>query len=127
MKKLQSNISKFFADVKDKKTEAGVYVVANEGLAVAKTYTPIDTSNLINSEIGPIISRSANEVRATVGFNAEYAFRVHSKEGRLKGLPRANGNGYYWSPDAEPRFLEKGFDEIKPIIDKLLKDVYETK
>lgn len=125
MNKLKSNISKFFDGI-NKKTEAGVYAVANEGLAMAKTYTPIDTSNLINSEIGPLISVKKDSVKGTVGFNAYYAFWVHNKTGKLKGLPRANGNGYYWSPDAEPKFLEKGFKEIESEIPKILKAVYET-
>lgn len=120
------NISKFFADAK-KKAEAGVYAVANEGLALAKTYTPVDTSNLINSEIGPLISKTQNGVKAVVGFNAGYAFYVHNKTGKLKGVPRANGNSYYWSPDAEPKFLVKGFEELKPIIPKIIKAAHETK
>ena len=126
MSNLKTNISKFFADA-EKKAEAGVYAVANEGLALAKTYTPVDTSNLINSEIGPLISKTQSGVKAVVGFNAEYAFYVHNKTGKLKGIPRANGNGYYWSPDAEPKFLVKGFEELKPIIPKIIKAAHETK
>ena len=127
MKTLKSNISKFFKDVKEKKTEAALYAIASEGMAVAKTFTPVDTSTLINSEFPPIIKKQPDSTTATVGFNAEYAFYVHEKSGSLKGVPRKNGNGYYWSPDAEPKFLAKGFDEIKEDIPRILKAIYDNK
>lgn len=140
MKKLQSNISKFFADVKEKKTEAAVYAVANEVLNVAQTYTPVDTSLLINSKFGPLIVSSKDDVKATVGFNAEYAKFVHNASGRLKGQPRAHfgvtrngtafgggtGVGNYWSPDAKPKFLSEAGEEVKPLVKDILKAVYSV-
>lgn len=127
IKRLKSNIGRFFDNVRDKRTEAGVYAVANEGMAMTKTFTPIDTSTLINSEFPPIIEHFRSKVTATVGFNANYAFYVHEKSGILKGVPRANGNGYYWSPDASPDFMNKGFNAIKGDIPRILRAVYETK
>lgn len=126
MKKLQSNISKFFADVKDKKTEAAVYAVANEVLNVAQTYTPVDTSLLINSKFGPLIVSSKDGVKATVGFNAEYAKFVHNASGKLKGQPRANGNSTYWSPDAKPKFLSESGEEVEPLVKDILKAVHSV-
>ena len=127
MKKLKSNISRFFKDVKTKHTESAVYQIANEGLAIAMTHTPVDTSNLINSVFSPVIDYTGGKVTATVGYNAEYAGHVHDAPGTLKGEERASGNGVYWSPDASPRFLEKGFKELESSIPSILKAIYETK
>lgn len=140
MKKLQSNISKFFADIREKKTEAAVYAVANEVLNVAQTYTPVDTSLLINSKFGPLIVSSKDGAKATVGFNAEYAKFVHNMSGKLKGQPRAHFGvtrkgvefgggtltGTYWSPDAKPKFLSEAGEEVKPLVKDILKAVYSV-
>ena len=127
VRKLKGNISRFFKDISEKKTEAAVYQVANEGLAMSNTLTPVDTSNLINSQFSPIIESTATGKAATVGYNANYAFYVHERSGKLKGVPRANGNGYYWSPDAEPQFLKKGFDAIEGQIPNIIKAAHEIK
>ncbi|QMP23931.1 hypothetical protein DDSR119_13 [Pseudomonas phage DDSR119] len=99
------------------------------GQAFAALLTPIDTSNLINS----MFRRLRNDRhgwRAVVGYTAAYAFAVHNAKGTLKGQPRRHfgvtksgvefgggtGNGNYWDPNAEPRFLEKGFEQNRGAI-----------
>lgn len=126
IKSLKSNLSKFFKDVKGTKTEKAVYQIAKEGLALASTYTPVDTSNLVNSQDARITESNDTKVVAVASFNAEYALFVHEKDGVLKGKLRWNGNGYYWSPDAEPQFLVKGFDELKPVVPKILEAIYRV-
>lgn len=102
-------------------TKRGVYDILEQGAALADTMTPIDTSNLINSRYKPQLAETDGKVSGTVGYTAEYAAAVHSMPGKLKGQERANGNGQYWDPNAEPQFLEKGFEEVKPMIPAILK------
>ena len=74
----------------------------------AALLTPRDTSFLANSAYSKVW-RTASGWSGAVGYGAEYAEWVHNMPGKLKGQPRARGTGKgtYWSPDAEPRFLEK--------------------
>lgn len=102
-------------------TRKGVYNILDHGAALADNMTPIDTNNLINSRYKPQLSESGGKVSGTVGYTAEYAAAVHGKPGTMKGEERANGNGEYWDPNAEPEFLKKGFDEVKPMIPAILK------
>lgn len=116
-------------------SERAVYNVLQAGAAYSDMLTPVDTSNLINSRYAPQIQRSDGKVSGTVGYTAEYAAAVHNMSGKLKGQPReafgkagfggGTGNGTYWSPDAEPKFLEKGFEMVKPEIPAILRASYE--
>lgn len=116
-------------------SERAVYNVLQAGAAYSDMLTPVDTSNLINSRYAPQIQRSDGKVSGTVGYTAEYAAAVHNMSGKLKGQPRegfgnagfggGTGKGTYWSPDAEPKFLEKGFEMVKPEVPAILKASYE--
>lgn len=106
------------------KTNAGVYAILSQGGAMAQTMAPIDTSNLVNSQYAPQISHQNGRTEGTIGYTAAYAGSVHDAEGTLKGRPRENGNGDYWDPNAEPEFLKKGFEQIKPAIPAILRKVY---
>lgn len=128
-------------------SERAVYNVLQAGAAYSDMLTPVDTSNLINSRYAPQIQRSEGKVSGSVGYTAEYAAAVHNMSGKLKGQPREDfgmtsnhsefgpkqrvafgggtGKGTYWSPDAEPKFLEKGFEMVKPDIPAILKASYE--
>lgn len=72
----------------------------------ATLMTPVDTSLLINSQYRKI-KHGNNRVIAAIGYTANYAASVHEASGWAAGQPRENGNGNYWDPDAEPKFLEK--------------------
>lgn len=101
------------------------------GQAYAQMLTPIDTSNLINSQYRRMEKRG-NVWRALIGYTAAYAAAVHAASGKLKGQPRAHfgttragvdfgggtGVGNYWDPDAEPGFLTKGFEDHRAEIDE---------
>ena len=104
------NTKKVFEDIRTKKAARTVVEILIAGRSYTLMLTPVDTSNLINSqfidhEVG------TNSVKGVFGFTAEYAAAVHEKPGTLKGQPRSRtGAGNYWDPNAEPKFVEKGFD-----------------
>lgn len=114
--------------------------------------TPVDTSNLINSQFREL-EQNIGGMTGTVGYSAEYAAAVHEMPGKLRGQPRADfgmtgnqsefgpvqrvafgggsGTGNYWDggngPDSgEPKFLEKGRDEmIKYDYEQIVKEAYK--
>lgn len=106
-------------------TERAVFNVLQAGAGYAATMTPVDTSNLINSQTAPQIEQVNGRTTGSIGYTAAYAKFVHDASGKLKGKPRGNGNGEYWDPDGEPRFLEKGFEQAKADIPAILKATYE--
>lgn len=106
-------------------TERAVYNVLQTGGAYADMMTPVDTSNLINSRYAPQIEQREGGTTGRVGYTAAYAAAVHGMSGKLKGRERPGGNGQYWDPDAEPGFLDKGFEQVKPEIPAILKAAYE--
>jgi hypothetical protein len=107
-------------------TEGAVYAVLSQGRAMADTMTPVDTSNLINSGYAPQITVARGKVTGTVGYTASYAFAVHEAPGTLKGQPRPGGRGDYWDPNAGPRFLVEGFDQLKSSVPAILKAYYRA-
>ncbi|WP_026384708.1 hypothetical protein [Achromobacter xylosoxidans] len=125
-------------EIGEGKTERAVYETLSQGSAMAAQMTPIDTSNLVNSQYAPQIDVREGKVSGSVGYTAGYAAAVHEASGKLKGKPRADfgktragvafgggtGKGNYWDPNAEPKFLTKGFDQIKGAIPAILKRVY---
>lgn len=76
--------------------------------------TPVATSNLINSQYRKVTA-SGDRVTGELGYGADYAIYVHQAQGKLKGLnvPRSPKRlGFVWSPNGEPKFLEKGIEEM---------------
>ena len=94
----------------DAMLQKGLYIAATVGAGYATLMTPVDTSNLINSQYIKV-NKGLTGSNAVVGYTANYAAAVHGKKGTLKGQPRANGNGNYWDPAGEPHFLSKAFDD----------------
>lgn len=137
IQKVRLNLKKF-GTATQSTTNRAVFTILNEGAALAATYTPVDTSNLLNSQYQPQIFPQKDKIVGVVGYTAEYAFWVHEMSGKLKGQPRAHfgktregtefgggtGQGTYWSPDASPKFLERGFKETMPFIPEILKRLY---
>ena len=127
---VKRNYRQLVKDVAEKQTNAAVYTILSQGAAISATITPIDTSNLINSQYAPQITQGKGKVSGHVGYTADYAGFVHNASGVLKGVPRPNkahepGRGNYWDPNAEPKFLQKGFEQIKPSIHAILKKIYK--
>ncbi len=129
-------------------SERAVYEILSRGGVMAATMTPIDSSNLVNSQYAPQTDVKKGKVSGHIGYTADYAAAVHSMPGTLKGQPRVDfgrtgnqsehgpvipyafgggtGKGNYWDPNAEPEFLTKGFEEIKPAIPAILKRNYRN-
>lgn len=81
----------------------------------AATMTPIDTSNLINSQYR-VVTKTAEKITGQLGYTAAYAASVHDAKGTLlgKNVLRSKENpsrGVVWAPDGEPEFLRKAFED----------------
>lgn len=124
--KVRRNYHGKVKQIAEGQTERAVYAILSQGAAFAQLMTPVDTSNLINSQYQPQIDVSLGKTTGYVGYTAEYAPFVHAASGKLSGLPRANGNGNYWDPAGEPEFLEKGFQEVRPNISGILRTNYRV-
>lgn len=138
LQRVRRNLQIASNKISDAKTEKAIYTILSQGAALAAVITPVDTSNLINSQTKPEIRKAAYGWTGRVGYTASYAAAVHSMPGTLKGQPRAHfgqtaagvkfgggsETGTYWSPRGEPQFLTKGFEKLKPSIMQLLKAAY---
>lgn len=123
------------------KTEGAIFTILFQGSEMSKLMTPIDTSNLVNSLYAPRITATPGGYTGAVGYTAAYARAVHEAPGKLKGLPRADFGktragvafgggkkvGRYWDPNAEPGFLRKAFEQLRPAIPAILKEHYRVK
>ena len=132
--KVRRNLKIEADKISGEKTDRALYAILSQGAALAAMKTPVDEGNLLRSQTAPNIKDGTG----TIGYGASYAAAVHDAPGKLKGQPRAHfgetaagvkfgggtGNGTYWSPNAEPKFLEKGFEELKPAIPAILKAIY---
>lgn len=126
IERVKAGFSRIASDIDQRKTDLAVYTILSEGGALAQLMTPIDTGTLANSQYAPQITHTVGHTKGTIGYTAEYAGAVHEMPGVLKGLPRANGSGNYWDPDAEPQFLTKGFEQLRPQIPSILKRAYSV-
>lgn len=94
-------------------TDRKVARVATQALILigseASVLTPIDTSNLLNSQYRSL-NKTASGIRASIGYTASYAPYVHD--------PKVKQN--FRRATAEKLFLQKGGNRAKPFIDKLL-------
>ena len=82
--------------------------------ARAAVYTPVATSALINSQYRKTWKGRKSWV-GELGYGAEYAVYVHEKLGKMQGAnhPRSPARlGTVWGPNGQPKFLEKGVDEM---------------
>lgn len=135
---MRRNLQIKASEIKGKKTERAIIAILKQGAALAAVITPVDTSNLINSQTVPTLISTTQGQLGRVGYTARYAAWVHEMPGTLKGKPRAHfgqtaagvkfgggtEKGTYWSPNAEPQFLTKGFEKLKPQIPAILKAIY---
>lgn len=96
--------------------KSATYIIRTE----SATLTPIDTSTLINSQFDTV-EVNGTRITGKVGYSAKYALYVHNASGKLAGKPRGNGNGTYWSPGGEPKFLTKAAQRTKDLVDGAIK------
>lgn len=116
MVNVRRNINRTLTGVIPNKAEKAVHVATAIIAGYATLLTPIDTSVLANSQYR-VVQTERGRVLGAIGYTARYAGYVHGASGKLKGKQRSNGNGTYWSPDAEPEFLTKAGDDNVAEID----------
>lgn len=124
--RVKVNLGKKISNITGPQTDVAINLILRQGSNAALDYTPVDTRFLANSLTPPQVANG----KGTVAFTAKYAAAVHAKSGKLKGKPRTphrNGTsrGNYWDLTGEPKFLEKGFEEIKPSIPAIVKLAYK--
>lgn len=127
LKEVRQQLRKVFGDISGPRAEKTLTEVLITAAGFAATMTPIDTSNLINSQYRKITAYG-NRVVGVIGYTAAYAAAVHDKPGTLlgKNVPRDSNDpsrGNVWDPDAEPEFLRKAFEDsdARAAIDAIIK------
>lgn len=104
-----NKLPQFVARVHDK-AERGMTQALILGASEASVLTPIDTSNLLNSQY-KAVRRIPGKVIGTVGYTADYALPVHDPD-HPQTFRRAS---------AQKEFLRKGFENAEPNIRAVLK------
>lgn len=107
------------------KTEAAMAKVLSIGITGAKELAPLEYGTLMNSAYRRI-EKTPTGIRGVAGFTVNYAVYLHEKT-NWKPRPPDMKKGPAWNPDAEPKFLEKGF--ISPqqmtLIQQAIRSSYE--
>ena len=119
MAQVRTNLRKQLTLAIPSDAEKAMHVATSIIGGYASLMTPVDTSNLINSQYR-IVKNTGTKVVAAIGYTAKYAAAVHANPGTLrgKGIIRPSGRGNYWDPDAEPQFLSKAGDDNLSEIDQ---------
>lgn len=134
MAQVRSNVRKRLTLAIPSHAERAMHIATSIIGGYATLMTPVDTSNLINSQYR-IVKNTGTKVVAAIGYTAKYAAAVHEMSGKLMGQPRANfgvtrtgvafgggtGRGNYWDPSGEPQFLSKAGDENLAEIDNAIR------
>lgn len=124
--KVNRNIHRISNEIANIRTQRIIQQVMIVGMSFVAPITPRDTSTLINSqyrELKPIPKGWTGRV----GYTANYAAFVNNAKGTAKGKRTGKkSQGDYWSPNAEPHFVEKGFErDGKQAIEQVIKDGYK--
>ena len=124
--KVNRNIHRISNEIANIRTQRIIQQVMIIGMSFVAPITPRDTSTLINSqyrELKPI----SKGWTGRVGYTANYAAFVNNAKGTAKGKRTGKkSQGDYWSPNAEPHFVEKGFErDGKQAIEQVIKDGYK--
>ena len=115
LKEVRVSLHQLMGEISGPMAEKALTEVMIVAAGFAAVMTPIDTSNLINSQFRHI-SKTSNGVTSMLGYTAAYAAAVHDKKATTlgKNVPRDRNDpsrGNFWDPDAEPGFLRKAFEE----------------
>lgn len=124
--KVNRNIHRITNDIANIRTQRIIQQVMIVGMSFVAPITPRDTSTLINSryrELKPVPKGWIGRV----GYTANYAAFVNNAKGTAKGKRTGKkSQGDYWSPNAEPHFVEKGFErDGQQAIEQVIKDGYK--
>ncbi len=119
MAQVRKNLRKQLTLAIPSDAERAMHVATSIIGGYATLMTPVDTSNLINSQYR-IVKNTGTKVVAAIGYTAKYAAAVHEKPGTLRGagVMRPSGRGNYWDPSGEPKFLSKAGDDNLSEIDQ---------
>jgi hypothetical protein len=127
LKEVRQQLKRVFGDISGPRAEKTLTEVLITAAGFAATMTPIDTSNLINSQYRKITAYGTRVVGA-IGYTAAYAAAVHDAPGTLLGTntPRSTSDpsrGNVWDKDGEPEFLRKAFEDTdaRAAIDAVIK------
>lgn len=127
LREVRQSLKRITGEISGPMAERALTEVLITAAGYAATMTPIDTSNLINSQFRQI-TKSGSKVSGMLGYTAAYAAAVHDAKGTLKGTntPRSTSDpsrGNVWDPDAEPGFLKKAFEDsdARAAIDAIVK------
>lgn len=88
-----------FVSEQERRAARGITAALVIGASEASVLTPIDTSNLLNSQYRRV-EKVGTRILGTVGYTADYALAVHAPENRQN----------FRRPSAEKEFLRKGFE-----------------
>lgn len=102
----------------DKKAAQFVVAVINDAGILSKTKAPIEFGLLINSQQSEF-TKGATTYTGELSYNTVYASILNDGVYKWKPRPVANKKGPSWNPNAEPHFLEYGFEspEAKQMIE----------
>lgn len=112
--KITNHLPQLIADIQ-RRGAKGMTQALILGASEASVMTPIDTSNLINSQYRNVEMDGAKIV-GTVGYTAEYALAVHDPENK-QVFRRAT---------AEKEFLKLGFERAEPNIRAVISGSIKT-
>ncbi|MCX8597660.1 MULTISPECIES: HK97 gp10 family phage protein [unclassified Gilliamella] len=124
--KVNKNIHRITNDIANIRTQRIIQQVMIVGMSFVAPITPRDTSTLINSQYRELKPVPKGWI-GRVGYTANYAAFVNNAKGTAKGKRTGKkSQGDYWSPNAEPHFVEKGFErDGQQAIEQVIKDGYK--
>ncbi|MCX8581145.1 hypothetical protein J3U18_05505 [Gilliamella sp. B3482] len=124
--KVNKNIHRITNDIANNRTQRIIQQVMIVGMSFVAPITPRDTSTLINSQYRELKPVPKGWI-GRVGYTANYAAFVNNAKGTAKGKRTGKkSQGDYWSPNAEPHFVEKGFQrDGQQAIEQVIKDGYK--
>lgn len=126
IQRVKLNIEKKVGEIAGIKSERAIRSILQAARGYSDVLTPRATGNLLSGSLIVMLSPAHGRLLN----KTDYAFWVHESKGLYVGKKkprqgRLKGYGNYWDPvGAEPQFLVKGFEAIKPSIPALLKAAY---
>lgn len=112
--RIVNKLPQFIAD-RQQRAARGMTQALILGSSEASVLTPIDTSNLLNSQFRQV-ERDGTRIVGTVGYTAAYALPVHDPDNPQN----------FRRPSAEKEFLKLGFERAEPNIRAVIKGSIKT-
>ena len=122
LKRVRANGNKLLTKGIEQKAQRAVHVATSIIAGHASLMTPVEYSNLINSQYTRV-AKAGTRITGYIGYTAAYAYFVHEAKGTLKGVERPSGLGNYWAPNGQPKFLSRAGDDNKSEIDRAVHKV----